>query len=114
VALAEGDAATAIDELYRALRDGAERGEALATVERAEELASALALAARPQPAATLVGATSAARERLGTPRTPAREQRTEALLASVQATLGRDGCDEAVAAGARREVTDVARELVG
>ena len=115
VALAEGDAATAIDELYRALSGGAERGEALATVERAEELATAVALAGRPQPAATLLGAASAARERLGTPRTPARRaaDRRAPRLAAVDARAP-SHCDEAVAAGATREVTDVARELAG
>ena len=83
-------------------------------MERAEELATALALAGRPQPAATLLGAASAARERLGTPRTPARQQRNDVLLASLQSTLGPDDCAEAVAAGATRDVTDVARELAG
>ena len=83
-------------------------------MERAEELATALALAGRAHPAATLLGAASAARERLGTPRTPAREQRSDALLASLASTLGPRACAEAVARGATREVTDVARELAG
>ena len=101
VALAEGDAATAIGELHQALSDGAERGEALATVERAEELATDRAggaATAGGDPARCGVGCQGAAGH---TSHTGAPAQRIDALLASVESTLGPQACAEAVATGA-------------